>query len=383
MNKKKLKILLVEDSPEDQLTFQRYLRQDQNHIYHFLTSETGDEALEICLAEEPDCILLDYNLPDMTGLEFLAELIEAAGSMRFPVVMLTGSGTEMVAVQAMQSGVQDYLVKDKVKPISLVQALHSAMEKVEIKRKLEEHRLALEAKNKELEAFASTVAHDLQVPLRGIREYAQNLQDRYSPMMGHEDQAQLNYMVSASNRMSRLIEALLAYSRLGRQSVEYRPIPLNDILIQVCDDLGARIAATEAELIIPPDLPTVYGNATLLNQVFTNLLNNALTYHQPNIPPRIEIKATPRDRFAIIQVIDNGIGIPRQAREEIFNIFHRLHSSDRYPGTGIGLATVKKSVELMGGEVWVESAPNQGSRFYLKLLTQPEKEPSAVPAHQP
>ena len=121
-------------------------------------------------------------------------------------------------------------------------------------------------------------------------------------------------------------------------------------------------------------MPEVCGDKTLLKQIFTNLLENALVYHRPNIPPVISLTCTPEHHAVLIVVEDNGIGIPPEFREKVFGIFQRLHSQEQYPGTGIGLAIVRKTVEMLGGLVWIEAAAVQGTRFCIRLLTQPEKD---------
>ncbi|MCL4858925.1 MAG: hypothetical protein KJZ93_05935 [Caldilineaceae bacterium] len=132
-------------------------------------------------------------------------------------------------------------------------------------------------------------------------------------------------------------------------------------------DLSARIHDSQGTLAISDDPPMVLGDRTLLRQVFTNLLENALTYRKPGTPLHVSVTCENAEGAVIVCVADNGIGIAAEFHEKIFNIFQRLHSDDDYPGTGIGLATVKKCVELLDGQVWVESTMEEGSRFFVKL----------------
>ena len=167
--------------------------------------------------------------------------------------------------------------------------------------------------------------------------------------------------------MGQLIDDLLAYARLGRQIIRIQAVPLQPLLSQLAGDLAARLAESGGSLSLPDDLPIVCGDPTLLRQIFTNLFENALTYCRPGAPPQVAVTCQIQGDSVMIGVADKGIGIPAEYQEKIFNVFQRLHSDDDYPGTGIGLAIVKKSVDLLGGQVWVESVVGQGSTFWVKL----------------
>lgn len=242
----------------------------------------------------------------------------------------------------------------------------------ELEQRVIERTAKLEVANKELESFSYSVSHDLRAPLRAISGFAEIIARRHRASLNPEGQHYFDNIVQASERMSLLIDDLLQYSRLGRQALHLKPIALNDILIPLAKDLAQRLDTVGGTLAIAPNLPRVLADKTLLSQIFTNLLDNAVTYRQADRPLQIAITAQVQDQSAVICVSDNGIGIPAEHHQKIFNIFQRLHSDDEYPGTGIGLATVRKSVEMLGGRVWVESEPGMGSRFFIQLpLEQP------------
>lgn len=237
----------------------------------------------------------------------------------------------------------------------------------QLEQRVIERTAQLEAANKELEAFAYSVSHDLRAPLRAISGFSAILTRRHQANLNDEGQHYLDNIAQAGKRMARLIDDLLAYSRLGRSVVRQRSIALDGILTPLAEEFAGRVKEIGGTLEIADDLPVVMGDRTLLTQIFTNLLDNALTYHRADVPAHVRVTLLSEAQMVTIRVHDNGIGISSEHYEKIFNIFQRLHSEEDYPGTGIGLATVKKSVELLGGQLWIESEVGQGSTFFVKL----------------
>lgn len=225
----------------------------------------------------------------------------------------------------------------------------------------------LEAVNKDLEAFSYSVSHDLRAPLRAVSGFAAILARRHRANLNDEGQHYLDNIVQAGEQMGRLIDDLLTYSRLGRSSVHRGPVALREIFTLLAEEFAGRVKEIGGRLEIADDLPVVMGDKTLLIQIFTNLLDNALTYRRADVPAQVTVTYEAENKAVIIRVSDNGIGIAPEYQEKIFNIFQRLHSQEEYPGTGIGLATVKRSVEMLGGRLWVESEVGQGSAFFVRL----------------
>jgi PAS domain S-box-containing protein len=230
----------------------------------------------------------------------------------------------------------------------------------------------LENANKELESFSYSISHDLRSPLRAINGFSQILSKRYYDSLSDEGRKYMGYIIEASNRMDRLINDLLKYSRLGRVSVNMSIVSLQKILEHIRNDFIPQLEEIGGNLLIDKDLPDVMGDDSLFSQVFINLIENAITYRKADIPPEIRISCTTKNKSHILKISDNGIGIPREHWEKIFDVFHRLHNEDTYPGTGIGLATVKKAVTMLGGTVWVESSEGAGSDFFIKLPVNPK-----------
>jgi signal transduction histidine kinase len=220
----------------------------------------------------------------------------------------------------------------------------------------------------ELEAFSYSVSHDLRAPLRAISGFSEIIARRHRADLNEEGQHYVDNVVMASKRMDQLINDLLGYSRLGRSSIRLRPIDLTDLLNEIrASVIDPLLADVHGVLTVADDLPRVQGDEGLLGRVFTNLLENAIKYHDRTRPLTIAVDAQRDGDHVVVTVQDNGIGIAPGLQGKIFTLFQRLHSEDAYPGTGIGLATVKKVVNLLNGSVWVESQPDQGSTFFVKL----------------
>jgi PAS domain S-box-containing protein len=238
-------------------------------------------------------------------------------------------------------------------------------------RKRTERTLALYAEelarsNRELEAFASVASHDLQEPLRTVASFTQLLAARYGERLDADGHELLDFVVGGVERMSALIEGLLAVSRVGTRSLPHGPVDCERVLRGVLDDLKAALEAVGASVTRGP-LPTLPGDETQLAQLLRNLLDNAVKFRRPGVPPRVEISAVREGGDWLFRVSDNGLGIEPQYFERIFVIFQRLHLQDEYPGTGIGLAVCRRVVERHGGRIWVESDPSAGSTFSFTL----------------
>jgi PAS domain S-box-containing protein len=225
----------------------------------------------------------------------------------------------------------------------------------------------LEVANKELEAFSYSVSHDLRAPLRAVTGFAQILQRRHRDALPEEGRRYLDNIVTASERMARLIDDLLEYSRLGRKALRFGPVSLAEVMRHLQQDFAQRLAEEGGRLDIAPALPEVRGEATLLGRLFNNLVDNALTYRHPGEPAQVRIDWSEAGDRIEIRVNDRGLGIAPEHHAKIFDVFQRLHGEDEVAGTGIGLAVVKKVAELLDGEVRVESEPGKGSTFVVTL----------------
>ncbi|HTL60477.1 MAG TPA: PAS domain S-box protein [Nitrospira sp.] len=230
---------------------------------------------------------------------------------------------------------------------------------------------ALEESNSALAAFGYSVSHDLRAPLRTMQGFAKALLEDYSPALDEEGREYAMRIARGAERMDLLIQDLLAYSRLSPGDVALEPVQLDQVMTEALRLCESALKATGAGVTIPPNLPCVLGHKATLVQVFGNLFSNALKFVSPGVTPRLEVWAERREDRMRVSVRDNGIVIDSAHHGRIFSVFERLHGSETYPGTGIGLAIVKKGIERVGGRVGLESDPGHGSTFWVELRERP------------
>lgn len=211
------------------------------------------------------------------------------------------------------------------------------------------------------------MSHDLRAPLRGINGFATLLARRHADQLDEQGQGYLHRIVSTTEQMGVLIEEWLDYARLGQAPVAHEPVALQALVASVRDTFEGRIAELGATIDVAEPLPPVMGDAVLISRILTNLVDNALTYVAPGGAAHVRIDASRDDDMVTLRVSDDGIGIPPEQQERVFEVFTRLQTQDAYPGTGIGLSVVRKAARLMGGDVSLCSTVGQGSTFRLAL----------------
>ncbi len=352
MTERKLKILVVDDCPEDREVVRRYLADERFRLQEVATAEAG---LRLLASEPFDCVLVDYELPDASGVQFLDE-IPAYG--RPAVVMVTGRGDEQTAVRSLKGGAQDYLVKGDFTRTRLERVVDAAVEMVAMRREIDGRR-------KELEQFAATTAHDLKAPLRRIGSLCQMVLNDAVECLEGESAENLRLIRDEVERMSRFVEDVLQLSVIvGTQSAR-EPVDLGRLLVDLEDAFRPALAEVGGELV-HRGLPTVEGDRLLLRRLFQNLIDNAIKYRSER-PLRIEIDAARGEQGWLVSVRDTGQGIPADSLERIFEMFCRLHGDCTAPGVGLGLTICQRVVERHRGRIWVESTPGAGSAFRVWL----------------
>ena len=227
---------------------------------------------------------------------------------------------------------------------------------------------ALQQNNHDLEQFVYIASHDLREPLTAIAGFSTLLKRRYSGHLNEEGNKFLQEIVETTKRMETKIDDLLAFSRAGRMPTSKEAtFPLGLAIEEARRSLVRSIEEAHVIFTIPSDLPTVYGDRSLIAQVFQNLFSNSIKYRNLDTP-RIVVTVNPgEDNCCIVSVQDNGIGFDMRHKDRIFGVFQRLYTIEQYPGTGIGLAIAKKIVERHQGRIWPESAPGKGSTFFFTL----------------
>lgn len=234
-----------------------------------------------------------------------------------------------------------------------------------LEQKVKERTIQLESANKELEAFSYTVSHDLRAPLRAINGYAKILEEDFSDKLGDEGKRRINIITSNAKNMGNLIDDLLAFSRLGRKELEKSFADITRLTEQCIAEATLTMKHTAA--IKVNSLHPVMADVKLIKQVIINLLMNAIKYSSKSDSPFIEIKSEDIGDKIVYSVRDNGAGFDMKYVHKIFGIFERLHSSDEFEGTGVGLAIVQRIINRHGGDIWAEGKVGEGAVFYFSL----------------
>lgn len=238
----------------------------------------------------------------------------------------------------------------------------------DLEERVQARTIALQTTLRELESFTYTISHDLRAPLRAMAGFSRMILEDFGANLGPAGCEYATKIFIAAKRMDALILDLLDYSRVTRQEVKIEPVDLEALVADVLRNMEPEIRERKAEIVVEKPLPGALGNSMMVGQTLTNLLSNAMKFIAPGVSPRIRIRGVRTgDGFVRIEVEDNGIGIEAQYLDRIFRIFERLNAAEEYPGTGIGLAIVRRAMERMGGRSGVDSEPGRGSRFWIEL----------------
>ncbi len=377
----------------------------QEDGYDVVQATSGEQAIDLLAVQPVDCMLLDFVMGGITGIE-TCRRIKAAPNLRdTPLILMTAQEGRDVMLAAFAAGADDFISK------GLGSDLVAARVKAQIRRKRfgDEHRQVRErllrseteaaearaarqlaetraalaeqlarsnfklaqtnnelaAANRELEAFSYSVSHDLRAPLRAIRSFSQMLDEDVGPTLDDESRGNLARIVAATERMGNLIDALLELARFGRTELARKPTDLAQVAATVVEELRNRDRARHVAVTIAPRLDA-NADPRLLAAVFDNVIGNAWKFTAKVPSPAIEIGVDTSNHERAFFVRDNGAGFEMAHAKNLFTPFQRLHGGE-FAGTGIGLATVRRIIERHGGRVWAQSAVGKGTTIYFTL----------------
>ena len=331
---------------------------------------TGDEAVNLVEQHRADLAVL--HTPD--NGDNLSRRLKAApiGSTVAVLRILDRPGSA-------QNGGADLHLIEPVNPEMLVETVRGMLRWQQAERALAETKARLEASqedlrrsNEDLQQFAFAASHDLQEPLRTITSFVQLIEQEAQSHLTDAEKGYLAHVVTGTGKMRSLINDLLVYSRVGRTNMIKGRIDMTAVVAWAIETLHTEVSESGAKIHVAEPLPKAWGDFAQLGQVIQNLLSNAIKYRRKQVPLAIEIAGENCDgNECVIRVRDNGSGIAPEYYEKAFAPFKRLHGQD-IPGTGIGLAVCRRIMEAHGGKIWLESKPDEGSTFLLRLPTAPK-----------
>ena len=390
------RILAVDDSATFLAAIGSALRDEG---YDVIPAHSGEEAIELLGVQMVDCILLDLLMPGLGGQE-TCQRIKAAPTVRdIPLIMLTALEDRDAMIQGLGAGADDYISKSsefevlKARVRAQIrrkqfeddnryireQLLRTELEAAEARAaqelanaraahvdELERKNTELEAANQELDAFSFSVSHDLRAPLRAVTGFSNILMREHADQLPADAKQLLQHVVTSARRMDQLIEDLLRFSRLARQPLAKHLVNVGELVDGVLTELEKEHAGRPIGVTIG-DLPNVVADASLLRQVFTNLLSNAFKFTAGRMSPTVSVRGERRDGMIVFTIADNGAGFDMRYAEKLFGVFQRLHTQEQFPGTGVGLSLVQRIVRRHGGRIWADAEVDRGATFHFAI----------------
>jgi len=331
---------------------------------------SAQDALAAVRPGEFDLLLTDLMMPEMDGIALInavRRIDEALGA-----IVMTGHGTIDTAVQAMQRGALDYILKpfklNVILPVisRALDVQRLRCENAELQERERRRSEELAAAYQDLESFSYSISHDLRAPLRTIDSFAQMLKEDFADRLGEEGNRLIGVIRTGTQKMDQLIVGLLEFSRTGRQPLDVDRIDMTALADAAATEVQSLYTGPSPVIEIA-ELPDISGDATVMRQVWCNLIGNALKYSAKRPQPRIRISGRVDNREAIYQVDDNGAGFDMRYADKLFGVFQRLHRTEEFSGTGVGLAIVQRIIARHGGRIWAQGTPDAGACFQFAL----------------
>ena len=331
---------------------------------------SGQEALATLSAGEFDLLLTDLMMPGMDGIT----LIDAAKKIdpSIGALVMTGHGTIDTAVRAMQGGALDYILKpfrlNVILPVieRALDVQRLRRENAELHLREKQRSAELAAAYHDLESFSYSISHDLRAPLRSMDGFAAILESEFAEQLGDEGRRILGIIRAGSQKMDELIVSLLEFSRAGRSALQFDCVDMTLLADAAASEVRALYAGPEPQIDIA-DLPSVQADPVVIRQVWCNLIGNALKYSAKRATPKVSVSGRIENGEAIYQVEDNGAGFDMRYADKLFGVFQRLHRSEEFSGTGVGLAIVHRIITRHGGRIWAKGSPDAGACFQFAL----------------
>ncbi|HEX4378342.1 MAG TPA: response regulator [Steroidobacteraceae bacterium] len=361
------RLLIVDDEAAQLRALCDTLELEQYEVRGFSSARL---ALVDLRPGQYDLVLTDLMMPEMDGIEFISavRLIDPM----LEALIMTGHGTIDTAVQAMKSGALDYILKP-FKLNTILAVIERALDTQRLRRdnaallqRERLHALELAAAYRSLEAFSYSISHDLRSPVLAMKGFIQLLEADCAPLLSEDSLDMIRTIGQSCERMDQLIMGLLAFSRAERQPISRTSIDMTALANSAAAEVMASYCGPQVTLTIT-NLPTCDGDATVLRQVWCNLIGNALKYSAKRTAPRVDIAGRLENGERIYEVRDNGAGFDMRYVDKLFGVFQRLHKQDEFTGTGVGLAIVQRIITRHGGRIWASAVPDQGACFLFSL----------------
>ncbi len=398
------RVLVVEDSATQAEALRALL---ESASYEVAVAASGEAGLAAFMARECDAVISDIVMPGAVDGYELCRRIKATERRDTPVVLLTSLSDPLDIIRGLECGADNFLTKP-YEPDHLLERLETLLatratrgharsrmgvtvfflgreftitsdreqildllistfeDAVRQNRELRQREAALDATNKELEAFTYSISHDLRGPLRHAAGFSQLLLDEFSSHLDATAQGYLQRIRAAVQHLDRMVEDLLNLGRVGRRELRLEPTDLRSLVDAAVTELEAQTRGRRVDWRIG-SLPRVECDRVLMESVFANLLGNAVKFTRGRDPAVIEVEQTSIGGETVIMVRDNGAGFDMRYADKLFGIFQRLHRADEFEGTGVGLATVQRIIHKHGGRIWAEAESGKGATFYVAL----------------